>query len=621
MEQINYSKLGYNPDCGSWNIKLNLEANAQYSAHGLSRLQEGYLRSDEPTVQHRLANIARLLSSDKAHAQRMYDYMSKMWYSPSTPQLAYGRTEMGQPVACYLPYLDDTAESLIEVSNEVKVMNMLGGAAGVGMFIRGAKGKSTGVLAHAKTYDADIVAYQQQGTRRGAVAVSLRIDHPDIEQFLSARIPGGDDKLKLHKAYQGVVLTKEFMTKLEALFKGGLTAEEKVEMDKFTLTHPATGVTATASVKELTNKLISARVEHQQPFIMFEDNANGDDEWLYKETGLKVHNSNLCHEITLSTSPTHSAVCVLGSVNAEKFDEFESHQSFIGDVTEFLDNSITVFINNINNLGDEHKFIKAAMQKAVRGAELERSIGIGMLGFHSYLQSRFVPFSSIVAVSIARKMSHYIQKRAEARSFNLGFSRGVAPLFKQVSPELFNDPVYGSKMRRNVKLIAIAPNASSSIILDTSPSIEPYCANVYMETGTVGSHTKWNKNLIKYLDSLGLTEEKIKELKLSIINAQGSVQHLTEDLTLQAREVFRCAHEVDQLDIIKIAAARQEFVDQAQSLNLFLTSDIDIKYAVALHIKAWKSGLKTMYYCYRHSTHKVNVIKEINLDNTCIACE
>lgn len=762
MKTIDFKTLGYNPKCGSWDIYLNLDANKQYSEHGLSRLNKGYMHESEPTPQHRLANVARLLATDEAHAQRMYSYMSKLWYSPSTPQLAYGRTPLGQPIACYLPHLGDTAESLVEVSNEAKVMNMLGGGVGVGMFIRGAAGKSTGIMPHAKTYDADIVAYQQQGTRRGAVAVYCRIDHPDIEQFLVARVPGGDDKFKLHKAYQGVILTNEFMTRLEALRKGGTTAEQKAELDRWELKHPAQGVTAVVSVRKLAQALISARVEHQQPFIMFEDNANGADEWLYNATSHVVTHSNLCvapetlvltnkghevikdlenqevtvwngmefsntvvrktsdssklikvtlanglalectpyhkwyieigntselkeiraHELTvgdkvvvvgeasrdarrfetvvsitdegrtsetycfteplrgkgvfngvltgncseiiLSTSPDHSAVCVLGSCNAEKFDEWETSATFIGDVTEFLDNSITVFSRNIRNLGDEFKSIRESMMKAVRGAELERSIGIGLLGFGSYLQSRFIPFSSIVAVSLARKIQSHIAKKANARSFNLGFSRGFAPMYDLLPQELKNDPLINTKIKRNVKLLAIAPNASSSIILDTSPSIEPYCANVYLEKGSAGSHTRWNKNLVKYLDKLGFSEEKLREIKLSIIDNQGSVQHLPE-LSDKAKDVFKCAHEVDQRDLVRIAAARQEFIDQAQSFNMFITADTDISYIVDLHILAWKQGLKTIYYIYRSSVGKVSILNTalptIDLDATCIACE
>ena len=588
-------------------VQIDLSRDTLFDELGLMRLRESYMRPDETSPQERFKFVAETFGSNPEHAARIYDYASRHWLSFATPVLAFGRTSRGLPVSCYLSYMDDSAEGLIETLSEVNRLSMLGGGVGIHVAIRSADEKSVGVMPHLKVYDASCLAYRQGSTRRGSYAAFLSVDHPDIIPFIEMRKPTGDQNLKALNLHHGVNITDAFMEKIEASMRD---AEAD---DTWELRHPTTGqVVSTVSARDLWQRMLEMRMHTGEPYLVFTDTANSAlPSWL-KAKGLKIHGSNLCTEIFLPTSKERTAVCCLSSVNLEYYDDWKDNKQFIDDAMEFLDNVLQYFIDHAPD------GIKRARYSAMR----ERSVGLGAMGFHAYLQKRGIAFESAAAKFTNRAMFRHIAECVEAADKRLCELRGPCP-----------DAADAGVMRRFSHRMAVAPNASSSLIMGgTSPSIEPYRANIYRQDTISGAYILKNRFLKAELAKRGLDTE---EVWADIIAHDGSVQH-REDLPQEVRDVFKTAIEIDQRWIIDLAADRQAYIDQGQSVNLFFPPDVSIAYLHACHFMAWKRGLKSLYYNRSDKLRKADRVgvqverrrieDQINLqavaDNTtCLACE
>jgi len=576
---------------------------------GIQRLKESYMRDEETTPQERFAYVSKAFATNDEHAQRLYEYSSKHWLSYSTPILSYGRSKRGMPISCFLNYIEDTADGLVQNFSETAWLSMLGGGVGIGFGIRSADEKSTGVMPHLKTYDASSLAYRQGKTRRGSYAAYLDISHPDILLFLEMRKPTGDQNMRALNLHHGINISDRFMEIIERCM------QDPEADDGWNLCDPHSGaVRETVSAKALWQKILELRMETGEPYIHYIDTSNRLMPEFQKELGLKIHQSNLCSEIILPTNEERTAVCCLSSVNLENYDAWSKDPMFLKDVAEMLDNVLQYFIDNAPDSVARAKF----------SASRERSIGIGALGFHAYLQKKGIAWEGAVAKGTNMRMFRLIRSKLDEANIQLGKERGEAP-----------DAIGTGKRFSHV--MAIAPNASSSIIMgNTSPSIEPFRANAYRQDTLSGAYL--NKN--KYLDQL-IKDKCAENGKLdydevwsSIIANDGSAQHLSF-LTDDEKDVFKTSMEIDQRWLIEHAADRQNFIDQAQSLNLFFRPDVNIKYLHAIHYLAWKQGLKTLYYCRSEKLGKADkvskriereVIKEIDMqalidDETCVACE
>ena len=593
-------------------INVDYTKDSLFDQLGLKRLKESYMREDEDSPQERFAYVSSAFGSNKEHAQRLYDYASKHWLSYSTPILSYGRSKRGLPISCFLPYLDDSAEGLVDTLSEVNWLSMLGGGVGIGVGIRSSDDKSVGFMPHLRTYDASSLAYRQGRTRRGSYAAYLNISHPDIMMFLEMRRPTGDQNMRCLNLHHGINITDDFMQIIE-----NCMVDPEAD-DSWELKDPNNGqVKEVVSAKEIWQRILEIRMQTGEPYLHFIDTSNKHlPEW-QKKLGLSIKQSNLCSEIILPTDKERTAVCCLSSVNLEYFDDWKKDELFLKDIAEMLDNVLQYFIDNAPD----------GVARAKYSALRERSIGVGALGWHAYLQKNNLPWESAQAVGRNKKIFEHIRTKLNEANKDLGRKRGSAPDAK------------GTGLRFS-HLMAIAPNASSSIIMgNTSPSIEPYRANAYRQDTMSGAFL--NKN--KFLDNL--IKEKCKqnskldydEIWSTIIANDGSVQHL-DILDDWQKDVFKTAMELDQRWVIQHAADRQNWIDQAQSLNVFFRPDADIKYIHAIHFLAWKTGLKTMYYCRSEKIGKADkvarkierdVIKEIDLtqlaqsdsDSVCIACE
>jgi ribonucleoside-diphosphate reductase alpha chain len=591
-------------------IQIDLSRDGLFDALGIQRLKESYMRDDETSPQERFAFVSKHFSSDPDHAQRLYDYASKHWLSYSTPILSYGRNEKGMPISCFLNYIDDTAEGLVDNLSETNWLSMLGGGVGIGFGIRSSDDKSTGVMPHLKTYDSSSLAYRQGKTRRGSYAAYLDISHPDVMMFLEMRKPTGDQNVRCLNLHHGINITDRFMELIERCM------QDSDADDGWNLTDPHSGeIRETVSAKALWQKILEMRMETGEPYIHYIDTSNRAMPEFQKKLGLRIHQSNLCSEIILPTNEERTAVCCLSSVNLENYDSWSKNEMFLKDMAEMLDNVLQFFIENAPD----------AVSRAKFSAQRERSIGIGALGFHAYLQKKNLPFECAMAKVTNNRMFNHIRTRLDAANLELGETRGEAP------------DATGTG-RRFSHTMAIAPNASSSIIMgNTSPSIEPFRANAYRQDTLSGAFL--NKN--KYLDSLikskiesGETKQDYDEIWSSIIANDGSAQHL-RFLEQEEKDVFKTAMEIDQRWVIEHAADRQKVIDQGQSLNIFFRPDVNIMYLHAVHFLAWKKGLKTLYYCRSEKLGKADrvskriereVIKELDMtaivnDEECIACE
>jgi ribonucleoside-diphosphate reductase alpha chain len=588
-------------------IKIDLERDKLFDELGIKRLKESYMKEDEESPQHRFAFVSKSFSSNPEHAQRLYDYSSKHWLSYSTPILSFGRSKRGMPISCFLNYIEDTAEGLVDNLSETNWLSMLGGGVGIGFGIRSADDKSTGVMPHLKIYDASSLAYRQGRTRRGSYAAYLSISHPDIIPFLEMRKPTGDPNVRCLNLHHGINITDDFMNIIE---KCMLDPEAK---DDWELKDPHSGeVREVVSAKELWQKILELRMMTGEPYIHYIDTSNRELPEFLKDKGLKIHQSNLCSEIILPTNEERTAVCCLSSLNLENYDEWKSEPLFLKDVAEMLDNVLNYFIANAPD----------AIARARYSAERERSIGIGALGFHAYLQRNGIAFEGVMAKVANNRMFKHIKEGLDVANIELGKERGEAP-----------DAV--GTGRRFSHVMAIAPNASSSIIMgNTSPSVEPYRANAYRQDTLSGAYLNKNRWLDVIIKEKAKDEEEYNEIWSSIIANDGSVQHL-DILDEAVKDVFKTSMEIDQRWVIDLAADRQAYIDQAQSLNLFFRPDAHIKYIHAIHFMAWKKGLKTLYYCRSEKIGKADkvskkierqVIKELDMEqiaqgNDCIACE
>jgi len=590
-------------------IQIDESRDELFDKLGIQRLQESYMREEETTPQERFAYVSKAFATDDAHAQRLYEYSSKHWLSYSTPILSYGRSKRGMPISCFLNYIEDTAEGLVQNFSETAWLSMLGGGVGIGFGIRAADDKSTGVMPHLKTYDASSLAYRQGKTRRGSYAAYLDISHPDIMMFLEMRKPTGDQNMRALNLHHGINISDRFMEVVERC----MTDPEAD--DGWNLIEPHSGaIRETVSAKALWQKILELRMETGEPYIHYIDTSNRLLPDFQKELGLKIHQSNLCSEIILPTNEERTAVCCLSSVNLENYDAWSKDPMFLKDMAEMLDNVLQHFIDNAPDTVSRAKF----------SASRERSIGIGALGFHAYLQRKGIAWESAVAKGANMRMFRLIRSKLDEANIQLGKERGEAPDAKGTG-------------KRFSHVMAIAPNASSSIIMgNTSPSIEPFRANAYRQDTLSGAYL--NKN--RYLDSLikAKCDENAKldydEVWSSVIANDGSVQHLPF-LTDIEKDIYKTSMEIDQRWVIEHAADRQAFVDQAQSLNLFFRPNVNIKYLHAIHYLAWKQGLKTLYYCRSEKLGKADkvskriereAIKEIDMsalvnDEECIACE
>ncbi len=589
------------------NIAVDYSRDNLLDKLGTKRMEESYFRDGEKSPQQRFAYVAKTFGSNPDHAQRLYDYASKHWLSFSTPILSYGRNERGLGISCFLNYIEDTAVGLVENLSETNWLSMLGGGVGIYFGIRPTDTKSSGVMAHAKTYDSGSMAYKQGSTRRGSYALYLDLSHPEILQFLEMRKPTGDPNLRTLNLHHAINVPDSFMAKIE-----NLMVNPDAD-DSWDLINPHDGnVVKTISAKDLWQKILELRIQTGEPYIHFIDRSNEHLPQYLKDKGLKVNQSNLCSEIILPTNSDRTAVCCLSSLNLEYFDEWKDDDLFIRDTAEMLDNVLTNFI----------EVAPKEIGRAVYSASQERSIGIGALGFHAYLQKNMIPFESPLAKSVNMKIFSHIEERVSAANLVLGSERGEAPDAK------------GTGKRFSLSM-AIAPNASSSLIMgNTSPSIEPFRANAYRQDTLSGAYLNKNKFLEKIMNEK-FGPETAKKLWSSIISNDGSIQHLTEEFSGIEREVFKTAIEIDQRWIVEHAADRQPYIDQAQSLNLFFRPTTSVLYLHAVHFLAWKHGLKTLYYCRSEKVGRSDklaqsiereIIEEIDVaslveEDSCLACE
>jgi ribonucleoside-diphosphate reductase alpha chain len=588
-------------------IKIDLERDKLFDELGVKRLKESYMREDETSPQHRFAYVSKAFGSNPEHAQRLYEYTSKHWLSYSTPILSFGRSKKGLPISCFLNFIEDTAEGLVDNLSETNWLSMFGGGVGIGFGIRSADDKSTGVMPHLKIYDASSLAYRQGRTRRGSYAAYLDISHPDIIPFLEMRKPTGDPNVRCLNLHHGINIPDKFMEIIERCML------DKDADDSWELIDPASNeVREVVSAKHLWQQILELRMHTGEPYLHFIDTSNRMLPPFQKKLGLKVHQSNLCSEIILATNEERTAVCCLSSTNLETYDEWKDDKLFLKDVAEMLDNVLQYFIDNAPDVIARAKF------SAIR----ERSIGVGALGFHAYLQRKSIAFEGVMAKVTNNKIFKHIREGLDEANQTLGRERGEAP-----------DAV-GTGQRFS-HLMAIAPNASSSIILgNTSPSVEPYRANAYRQDTLSGSFLNKNRWLDAVLRTKESDEDKLQDIWSSIIANDGSVQHL-DILDENEKAVFKTSMEIDQRWVVELAADRQQYIDQAQSLNLFFRPDVNIKYLHAIHFMAWKKGLKTLYYCRSEKLAKADkvskkierqVIKELDMvqvaqGNDCIACE
>jgi ribonucleoside-diphosphate reductase alpha chain len=596
-------------------IKVDFSRDSLFDELGIKRLKESYMKEDENSPQERFAYVSKSFGSDLAHSQRLYEYSSRHWLSYSTPILSFGRSKRGLPISCFLPYLDDSAEGLVDTLAEVNWLSMLGGGVGIGLGIRSADDKSVGIMPHLRTYDASSLAYRQGRTRRGSYAAYLDVSHPDVLIFLEMRKPTGDQNMRCLNLHHGINITDDFMMLIEKCMK------DPNADDTWNLKDPHSGeIRDSVSAKELWQRILEIRMQTGEPYLHFIDTSNRKMPEFQKKLGLSIKQSNLCSEIILPTDKKRTAVCCLSSLNLEYYDEWKNDKKFLRDVAEMLDNVLQYFIDNAPST------IKRAKYSAMR----ERSIGIGALGFHAYLQKNNLPFESPMAIGRNKQMFKYIRESLDKANLELGKERGEAP------------DAAGTGQRFS-HLMAIAPNASSSIIMgNTSPSVEPYRANAYRQDTLSGSYLNKNKFLDKIIiEHLGKDNEfgavksgDYDEVWSSIIANDGSVQHL-DFLDDWTKDVFKTSMEIDQRWVVEHAADRQDYIDQAQSINLFFRPDVNIQYLHAVHFLAWKRQLKTLYYCRSEKlvkTDKVSkkierqIIEELDMrkiadGDECLACQ
>jgi ribonucleoside-diphosphate reductase alpha chain len=572
-------------------ITTNNASDTRLTEFGKAVLQDRYLLEGE-TYQGLFARVSSYYGDNAEHSQRIYDYMSKLWFMPATPILSNGGTKRGLPISCFLNETEDSLQGIVDLWNENVWLAARGGGIGsywgnlrsIGEKVRG-NGKTSGVIPFMRVQDSLTLAISQGSLRRGSSAVYLPIDHPEIEEFIEIRKPtGGDPNRKALNIHHGIAITDAFMEAVE-------------KDDEWHLRSPKDkSVVATMRARDLWIKLLTTRVETGEPYLLFIDTVNEHIPTHHKKLGLLVKTSNLCSEITLPTGFDHlgksrTAVCCLSSLNLEYYEEWHEDPQFIEDVMRFLDNVLQDFIDTAPE----------SMHRAAYSAMRERSVGLGVMGFHSFLQSKLIPVESVMAKVWNKKIFEHIKKEVDQASIALAIEKGACP-----------DAEEAGVMERFSNKIAIAPTASISIIAgNSSPGIEPYAANSFTQKTLTGSFTVRNKNLVKLLEEKGKNGD---DTWSSISTNEGSVQHL-DFLTQDEKDVFKTAPEIDQRWIIDLAADRAPLICQAQSLNLFLPGNVHKRDLHQIHFQAWKKGVKSLYYCRSTSiqradkiTHKVEVV-------------
>jgi ribonucleoside-diphosphate reductase alpha chain len=561
-------------------VKIDKKKDGLLAEYAVGMLQDFYLRDYEKSPQEGFKRASEAWSKyrgqmDEDLAQRLYDYVSNKWFMFASPVLSNApngtKKDKGMPISCFLTYVPDTLEGLIDHSSELRWLSVYGGGVGGHWSdVRTVSDIAPGPIPFLHTVDADMIAYRQGKTRKGSYAAYMDIHHPDIIEFMNMRIPTGDVQRKALNLHNALNITNEFM---EAVTKN---------LD-FNLRDPKDdSVKETVNARKLWERILEIRFRTGEPYLNFIDTANASLPQSLKDRGLKIHGSNLCNEIHLPTSADRTAVCCLSSLNLEYYDEWKD-TSIVRDLITMLDNVLQFFIDEAPD----------TIQRAKYSAECERSIGLGAMGFHSLLQKHGVAWESEAAKEINQVVFRHIKEEADKQTELLAEQRGEYP-----------DGV--GTGRRNAHLLAIAPNASSGVILSTSPSIEPLKANAYTHRTRAGSFLVKNKYLTQLLDEKGQNNESTWT---SIITKKGSVQHLPF-LTEGEKAVFKTADELDQNWVVTHAAERQPFICQGQSVNLFFPAGAEKSYVNKVHLKAWKEGLKGLYYLRTEAKQRAENVSE-----------
>ena len=595
-------------------IKIDRSKDEKLTNFGKATLSDRYLGPNE-SYQDLFARVASTYADNNLHAQRLYNYISNLWFMPATPILSNGGTKRGLPISCFLNEASDSLSGILDLWSENVWLAAKGGGIGsywgnlrsIGEKI-GRVGKTSGIIPFIKVMDSLTMAISQGSLRRGSAACYLTIDHPEIEEFIEMRRPtGGDPNRKSLNLHHGVLVTDAFMRAVET-------------DEQWALKSPTdASIQSTISARNLWIRLLTARIETGEPYIIFIDTVNRLIPQHHKLAGLNVKTSNLCSEITLPTGidkegKDRTAVCCLSSLNLEKYDEWKDDKNFINDIMRFLDNVLTDFIDRAPEQ------FKDAKYSAMR----ERSVGLGVMGLHSYFQKNMIPLESVMSKVWNKKIFKNIQEKADQASKDLADERGACP----------DAAEYNFKERFSNKT-AIAPTASISIICGgASPGVEPVAANSYTHKTLSGSYNVRNKYLEKVLEKHGKNDE---ETWSSITTNQGSISHL-DFLTDLEKKVFKTAFELNQNWIVELGADRTPYVSQAQSINLFLPADVHKKELHQIHFQAWKKGLKSLYYCRSKSIQRAENInsgsstdvtknvyrKEVDTDpdyEECLSCQ
>ena len=572
-------------------LEIDRSRDALLTDFGKETLRDRYLLPGE-SYQDLFVRVASAYADDQAHAQRIYDYISRLWFMPATPVLSNGGTGRGLPISCYLNSVDDSLEGIVNTWNENVWLASRGG--GIGTYwgsVRGIgepvglNGKTSGIIPFVRVMDSLTLAISQGSLRRGSAAVYLDIDHPEIEEFLEIRKPSGDFNRKALNLHHGVLLTDAFM---EAVREGA----------EWNLKSPKTGeVRATVDARSLFQKLVETRLATGEPYIVFSDTVNKAMPKHHRELGFKVSTSNLCSEITLPTGRDHlgndrTAVCCLSSLNMETWEEWNGDKQFVEDVMRFLDNVLTDYIDRA----------PPEMARAKYSATRERSVGLGVMGFHSFLQARNIPFEGAMAKSWNLRVFKHIAAKVNEASMLLATERGACP-----------DAEERGVMERFSCKTAIAPTASISIICGgTSACIEPIPANIYTHKTLSGSFSIRNPHLEKLLIEKSKNSDNVWN---SILEQGGSVQHL-DFLSQDEKDTFKTSFEIDQRWLIELAADRTPYIDQATSLNLFIPADVEKWDLLMLHFRAWELGVKSLYYLRSKSIQRAGFAGGVEADNT-----
>jgi len=571
---------------GRHQVRVDRTRDSLLTDFGRATLNDRYLMPGE-SYQDLFARVASYYGDDAAHAQRIYDYISQMWFMPATPVLSNGGTQRGLPISCFLNEASDSLEGIVGLWNENVWLASKGGGIGsywgnlrsIGENV-GKNGKTSGVIPFIRVMDSLTLAISQGSLRRGSAACYLPISHPECEEFIEMRRPtGGDPNRKALNLHHGLLLSDSFMRAVEADEEWAFRSPKDNE------------VIRKVSARNLWIRILTARIETGEPYIVFSDHVNNARPEHQKLAGLEVKTSNLCSEITLPTGidqhgEQRTAVCCLSSLNLETWFDWKDHPLLIEDVMRFLDNVLQDFIDRA----------PAGMERAKYSAMRERSVGLGVMGFHSFLQSQNVPWEGVVAKVWNKRMFKHIRGQADQASRMLAEERGACP-----------DAAEYGIMERFSNKMAIAPTASISIIAgSTSPGIEPIAANVFLQKTLSGSFTVRNRHLQRLLVAKGMDTDLIWS---GITLNKGSVQHL-DFLTEQEKAVYRTAFELDQRWIIEHAADRTPYICQSQSVNLFVPADVHKRDLHQIHMMAWKKGLKSLYYCRSLSIQRADNVSE-----------